>query len=65
MGKSPSNELIDEEKDTLEIHKKKKKELEKKWVKLPSTLRYIEFLEYYLKEKEKFIEVLRKFKSHP
>ena len=59
--KSPSNELIDEEKYSLETYKSKKKKLEAKWIKLPSTLRFIEFLKHYIKEK--FIQNLRNFKS--
>ena len=55
MAKVPSKEMIKDEEYGLKQVKEKVKELKRKWVKLPSTLRLIEFLEYYIKEKEKFI----------
>lgn len=62
MSKAPSKEIIEDEDYNLQQGKDKLKELKRKWIKLPSTLRLIEFLEFYIKEKEEFIETLRNFK---
>lgn len=62
MVKSLSNEKIEEEEYSIEHAKEEIKDLKKKWIKLPSTLRYMEFLENYIKEKEKFIKKIREFK---
>jgi len=63
MVKSPSNEKIEEEEYSLKQAQDQLKDLRSKWIKLPSTLRFIEFLEYYIKEKKKFIQKLRDSKK--
>jgi len=58
-----AKEIIEEEQDNLKDYEKEKKELQGKWIKLPSTIRYIEFLDFYIKEKNKFIEKIKNFSS--
>ncbi|MFH1311153.1 MAG: hypothetical protein ABIH65_01985 [Nanoarchaeota archaeon] len=63
MVKTQSNEMIEDEEYSLKQAKNQLNDLKGKWIKLPSTLRFIEFLEHYIKEKEKFIQKLRDFKK--
>ena len=63
MVKSPSLEKIEDEEYSLEQARKEVKNLKGKWIKLASNLRQTEFLEFYIKEKEKFIQRLRGFRK--
>lgn len=60
--KTRSREIIEEEEYDLKQLKEELKSLKSKWIKIPSTLGLISFLEYSIKEKEKFIEKLKEFK---
>lgn len=51
-------EIIKEEKDILNEYIKQRDELKVKWIKLPSTIKYIEFLDNYIEEKQKFIKII-------
>jgi len=53
--------MIEDEEYSLKQARDELKELKLKWIKLPSTSRLIEFLEHYIKEKEKFIQKLKDF----
>lgn len=61
--KTRSKEIIEEEEYNLKQLKEELKSLKSKWIKIPSTLGLISFLEYSIKEKEKFMEKLKEFKS--
>lgn len=63
MAKTHSNEMIEDEGYSLKQAQNELKNLKSKWIKLPSVLRLIDFLEHYIKEKEKFIKKLRDFKK--
>jgi len=53
-------EIIKEEEWQLERIEAELKKIRGKWIKMPSTSKFIEFLEQYCKEKEKFIKDLEK-----
>lgn len=63
MGKREINEIIKSEEITLENYKRKMEILKVKWIRLPSTCRFIDFLDHYLKEKEKFIRILKQWEK--
>ncbi len=63
MVKTKSSEKIEDEEYSLKQTKDEIEDLKGKWIKTPSTLRLIEFLEFYVKEKEKFIQTLKGFKE--
>ena len=61
--KTRSREIIDEEEYSLKQLKEELKSLKSKWIKIPSTLGLISFLEYLIKQKENYIKNLRNFKG--
>jgi len=52
--------IIENEKFSLERMEEKLKDLEVKWIKLPSTDKVIKFLEFYCENKKEFIKELEK-----
>ena len=62
MAKTRSREIIEDEEFGLRQLKNELHELKSKWIKAPSKVRLISFLEHSIKEKEKFIQRLKDFK---
>ena len=52
--------VIEDEELELDRHKKELERLNKKWFKFSKTTEFMEFLEFYCKEKEIFINKLLK-----
>ena len=61
--KTRSKEIIEDEEYGLKQLKDELNSLKSKWIKIPHTLRLIEFLEYSIKQKENCIEKIRNFKE--
>ena len=61
--KNKSKEIIDSEEWNLKQMKEELASLKSKWVKIPSTQKFINFLEYAVKEKEKHIKALKDYKE--
>jgi len=61
--KNKEKEIIKDEENELERIKDEKERLKKKWIKLSSTNKLIEFLDKYCEKKEKFIGELKRLIS--
>jgi hypothetical protein len=61
--KKRSREIIDGEEWDLKPLKEELSSLKSKWVKIPSTQKFISFLEFVVKEKEKYIKALKDYRE--
>lgn len=59
MTNTQSKEIIENEEFDLKQSNGELKKLKVKWIKIPSTLRLINFLENYIKQKEIFISKIK------